>query len=191
MAINLEKGNSINLVKEEPTLVNLRLGLGWDPITDNKPFDLDSSAFVCQHNTLGEPKLISDEHFVFYNNLKCPQGAVNHAGDNRTGDGSGDDEVIEINLTKLDPKVDEISLIVTIHDAENRQHNFGMLKNSYIKLYNQDSGKLIAQYNLGNDFDTETSVQFGSVFKENGQWTFQAIGAGYQLGLADFVNGYQ
>ncbi|MCG7498073.1 TerD family protein [Vibrio sp. Of7-15] len=191
MAINLEKGNSINLVKEEPTLVNLRLGLGWDPVTEHTPFDLDSSAFICQHNTQGEPKLISDEHFVFYNNLKCPQGAVNHAGDNRTGDGSGDDEVIEINLTKLDPKVDEISLIVTIHEAESRKHNFGMLKNSYIKLYNQDTGKLIAQYNLGNDFDNETSVQFGSVFKENGQWTFQAIGAGYQLGLADFVNGYQ
>ncbi|NAW67201.1 chemical-damaging agent resistance protein C [Photobacterium halotolerans] len=191
MAINLEKGNSINLQKTEPGLVNLRLGLGWDPVTNTSPFDIDASAFVCRHNAQGEPKLLSDGHFIFYNNLKCPQGAVVHTGDNRTGNGEGDDESIKINLTSMSPDADEISLIVTIHDAPARNHNFGLVKNSYIKLYNEDSGQLIAQFNLGNDFHSETSVQFGSLFKENGQWNFKAVGAGYQLGLVDFVNGYQ
>ncbi|MGF1742693.1 TerD family protein [Vibrio profundum] len=189
MAINLDKGSSINLNKSAPSLKKLRLGLGWDLLTNGAPLDLDASVFICKYDNKQQPKLISDEHFVFYNNLQCPYNAVIHDGDNRTGDGDGDDEVIHINLADINPAAQELSVFVTIHNANGR--TFSSVSNSYINLYNEQTGDLIAEYNLGQSFSDETSVQVGSLVKDNGEWIFHAVGAGYQLGLGDIVAGYQ
>lgn len=189
MAINLTKGGSINLAKADPALQTLRLGLGWDVTSNQPPMDIDCCAFICHYNAQQEPKLISDTHFVFYNNLSCPQGAVVHQGDNRTGDGANDDEVINIALNKVIASAQEISLFVTIHNQDGR--GFGKVNNCYIKLYNDQTSTLIAEYNLTNEFSNETALQVGSLVKENGQWVFHAVGAGYQLGLGDIVAGYQ
>jgi len=188
MAINLTKGNSINLNKAEPTLSKLRLGLGWDIMVEEPAIDIDCSLFICEYNGLQQPKLLSDQHFVFYNNLTCPQGAVVHKGDNRTGAGDGDDEVIDINLAQVDPRATELSIFVTIH---NDTRGFSRVETSYIRLYNEVTNELIAEYKLGKEFTTETSVQVGSLVKNGGEWSFHAVGAGYQLGLGDIVAGYQ
>ncbi|MGF1742689.1 TerD family protein [Vibrio profundum] len=189
MAINLEKGSSINLNKSEPSLSKLRLGLGWDLINNEPPLDIDCCAFICKYDSQNQPKLLSDQHFIFYNNLRCPQQAVIHEGDNRTGAGDGDDETILIELQKLDPSAQEISIFVTIHNANGRA--FSHVNNSYIKLYNELTGAVIAEYNLGQEFSSETAVQVGSLVKDNNEWIFHAVGAGYQLGLGDIVAGYQ
>ncbi|MDD1792310.1 TerD family protein [Enterovibrio makurazakiensis] len=188
MAINLEKGNTINLNKSEPTLKNLRLGLGWDLIANDPPVDIDCSVFICKHDAQQQPKLISDQHFVFYNNLQCPEGAIVHLGDNRTGAGDGDDETIKIDLSKVNPSATELSVFVTMH---NDSRGFSHVQTSYIRLYNEASGNLIAEYKLGKEFSNETSVQVGSLVKNGNEWTFHAVGAGYQLGLGDIVAGYQ
>lgn len=192
MAINLEKGGRINLSKDVPALKRVRLGLGWsaNAYDSGKAFDLDASVFVCKANADGHAKLISDEHFVFYGNLKSPDGAVVHAGDNRDGSASGDDESITVDLKRIAPEIDEISFVVTIYEAPERRQNFGQVKNSYIKLYDDESGKEIAKYSLEDDFSTETAVQFGSLYKKDGAWLFKAVGAGYKKGLADFVVAY-
>ncbi|MCL9783467.1 TerD family protein [Vibrio sp. S4M6] len=188
MAINLEKGNTINLNKTEPSLVKLRLGLGWDLLSTEPPIDIDCSLFICKHDAQQQPKLITDQHFVFYNNLQCPQGAVVHQGDNRTGAGDGDDEVINIDLNQVDPNASELSIFVTIH---NDSRGFSCVNTSYIRLYNEVNDKMIAEYKLGKEFANESSVQVGSLVKEGSDWTFHAVGAGYQLGLGDIVAGYQ
>lgn len=193
MAINLEKGGRIKLEKDGNALTKVRLGLGWEPNTydTGADFDLDVSVFVCEPDAAGNPKLLADEYMVFYNNTKSPDGGVEHQGDSRKGDGAGDDEVVAVNLVKLDARATEISVIVTIHEAEARRQNFGQVRNSYIKLYNDDTGEVVAQYLLEDDFSMETAVQFGSLFKRDGRWQFKAVGAGYKKGLADFVAVYQ
>lgn len=192
MAINLEKGGRINLSKDVPLLKRVRLGLGWDAnqFDTGKDFDLDASVFICKADAQGSAKLISDEHFVFYGHLTSPDGAVMHKGDNRTGAATGDDESIIVNLQKVAPEVEEMSFIVTIHEASERRQNFGQVKNSYIKLYDDETGKEVAKYSLEDDFSTETAVQFGSLYKKDGAWLFKAVGAGYKKGLADFVVAY-
>lgn len=192
MAINLEKGGRINLSKDVPALKRVRLGLGWDAnaFDSGKDFDLDASVFICKANGEGHPKLISDQYFVFYGNLVSPDGGVTHKGDNRTGITTGDDENIIVDLKKLAPEVEEISFVVTIYEAPERRQNFGQVKNSYIKLYDDESGKEVAKYSLEEDFSTETAVQFGSLYKKDGAWLFKAVGAGYKKGLADFVVAY-
>lgn len=187
--INLEKGGRINLSKEKG-LTKVRAGLGWKPngMDTGVEFDLDVSLFVCKLDASGEPKLISDEHFVFYNNKSTPDKSVLHSGDNRTGAGDGDDETIKVDLSKVD--ADEISVIVTIHKADERKQNFGQVSGSYIKLYNDETGEEIAKYALEDDFSTETAVQFGSIFKKDNEWLFKAVGAGYKKGLVDFVRKY-
>ena len=189
MSINLSKGSSVNLTKSVPGLNRVRVGLGWEKVNP-APFDLDASAFVCSVAS-GNPKLLSDEHFVFFNNKSTPNGSVKHSGDNLTGDGDGDDETIIVNLTTLESNVDEISFIVTIHDAVARGQSFGKLRDSYIKVYNDETGVLLCEYDLDASFSSETAVQFGSLIKTNGQWEFKAVGAGYNLSLGDFVAGYQ
>lgn len=193
MAINLKKGGGINLTKSAPTLSALRVGLGWDRKfpPGGADFDLDSTVFVCKLNEAGEPKLISDEHFIFYNNLKTPNGSVVHKGDNRTGAGEGDDETILVNLPLLEADCQEISFIVTIHEGIERNQNFGQITNAYIKIYNDATGEVICEYDLDEKFSSETAVQFGSLLRANGEWSFKAVGIGYRLGLGDFVEGYQ
>lgn len=192
MSINLEKGGRINLSKENPNLRKVRFGLGWDANgTDTgAEFDLDASLFICTSDAAGNPKLIADEYFVFYNNKLSPDGAAVHSGDNRTGSGEGDDETIVVDISKLNPLATELSFIVTIHKADERRQNFGQVRNSYIKLYDDETGAEVAKYSLEDEFSTETAVQFGSLYKKDGSWLFKAVGTGYKKGLADFVRAY-
>ena len=191
MAISLKKGGRINLAKEAPSLKRLRAELSWEPNRTNTghKFDLDVSVFILKQD---EPnnKLIADEYMVFYGNKICPDGAVAHKGDNKTGDGAGPDEVVLIDIPKLDSRAVEISFVVTIHDAEIRRQNFGQVPKSDIKLFDDETGELIASYDLEENFSMETAVQFGSLYLKDGGWNFKAVGAGYNLGLADFVVQY-
>lgn len=191
MTIQLRKGARINLSKSAPSLKIVRVGLGWDANHhQGSAYDLDASVFICRHNAKGEPKLLSEEHFVFYNNRSSPNAAVVHSGDNQTGDGDGDDEVITLDLRKIDREAVELSFIVTIHEARERQQSFGEIHNAYIRLYDDISDQIVAEYRLDQMFAQETAVQFGSLLREDGQWTFKAVGAGYQLTLGDFVDAY-
>lgn len=191
MAINLKKGGRINLAKEAPKLKTLRVDLSWEPNKTNtgQKFDLDVSVFVLKH---GEPNnvLLSDDHMVFYGNPQTPNGAVTHKGDNRTGENEGADESIYVDLQKLEAEVEEISFVVTIHDAGPRRQNFGQIPKSSIRLFDFDTGELISSYDLEDEFSMETAVQFGSLYRKDGNWGFKAVGAGYNLGLADFVVQY-
>ncbi|MDK2126042.1 TerD family protein [Parachitinimonas caeni] len=189
MSINLDKGGRINLSKNHPALSKIRVGLGWDckKFDTGSNFDLDASVFILGANS----KLLSDQHFVFYNNLQSPEGAVKHSGDNRSGDAQGDDEVINVDFAKIPPQATELSFVVTIHEADIRRQNFGQIENSYIRLYDDVTGDVIGQYQLGDEFSNETSLQFGSVYRnEAGEWLFKAVGAGYKRGLIDFVRAY-
>lgn len=181
MAISLQKGQNVSLSKQAPGLKKARFGLGWDlRKTDGSAFDLDASAFVLDANG----KVLSDQHFVFYNNAKDPSGAVVHLGDNRTGEGAGDDEVVEIELGLMTPNAAKVSFVVTIHDAEARKQNFGQVANAYIRALNADGDQEIARYDLSEDASTETAMIFGELYRSNEEWKFKAIGQGYAGGLA-------
>ena len=184
MAINLQKGQRIEI-----GLQKVGVGLGWDPNeSTGYDFDLDASAFMLGENK----KLPADEFFVFYNNQKSPDGAVESSGDDLTGGNSdgGDDETLTADLSKVDPRVNEILFTATIHDAENRRQNFGQVRNSYIRIYNAITNEEIAKYDLDEDFSIETAVEFGRLYRRNGEWKFEAIGNGYKGGLEHFVNKY-
>ena len=182
--INLEKGQRVNVELQKFTI-----GLGWDTNSSSTgvDFDLDASAFILGENK----KLLSDENFVFYNNLKSPDGSVEHTGDNLTGEGEGDDESIRIDLSKITPNAYEICFVVTIHKADERKQNFGQVHNSFIRIYNTDTNEEIMKYELEEDFSIETAVEFGRLYLRNGQWKFEAIGVGMKGGLQDYVNKYQ
>ena len=182
--INLEKGQRVNVELQKFTI-----GLGWDTNSSSTgvDFELDASAFILGENK----KLLSDENFVFYNNLKSPDGAVEHTGDNLTGEGEGDDESIRINLSKISPNAYEVCIVVTIHKADERKQNFGQVHNSFIRIYNTDTNEEIMKYELEEDFSIETAVEFGRLYRRNGQWKFEAIGVGMKGGLQDYVNKYQ
>lgn len=192
MSIVLEKGGRINLSKDVPALRKIRVGLGWDANgTDTgTDFDLDATCFVLKNTSENKPVMINERYMIFYNNLRSPENAVVHSGDNRTGSGEGDDETIRVELALLPEETSELSFIVTIHEAVPRKQNFGQVKNAYIVLYNDESGAEVARYDLEEAFSTETAVQFGSLYKKDGQWLFKAVGAGYKLGLGEFVKGY-
>ncbi|HRX70392.1 MAG: TerD family protein [Gammaproteobacteria bacterium] len=181
MAISLQKGQNVSLSKQAPGLKKARFGLGWEMRkTDGSAFDLDASAFVLSSSG----KVLSDQHFVFYNNAQDPSGAVMHRGDNRTGEGEGDDEVIDIELGKMTPDAAKVSFVVTIHDAEARKQNFGQVNNAYIRALNADGDQEIARYDLSEDASTETAMIFGELYRNNDEWKFKAIGQGYAGGLA-------
>lgn len=183
MAINLSKGQRIEI-----GLSKVGIGLGWDPNQGTGfDFDLDASAFM-----LGESKKIpKDEFFVFYNNQKSPDGSVESSGDDTTGGKSdGDDETLLVELTKVDSNIQEIIFTVTIHDAESRKQNFGQVRNSFIRIYNAQNNEEIAKYELDEDFSIETAVEFGRLYKKNGEWKFEAMGIGYKGGLEYFVSKY-
>lgn len=183
MAINLEKGQRVAV-----ELPKFTIGLGWD--TNNSDtgtdFDLDASAFILGENG----KILSDEYFVFYNNLQSPDESVQHTGDNLTGEGEGDDESINIDLSKIDPRATEIIFVVTIHKAPERRQNFGQVRNAFIRIYNTVSGEEILRYDLDEDFSVETAVEFGRLYKRAGQWKFEAIGTGQKGGLAEYLTKY-
>ena len=186
MSISLVKGQKIDLAKEAPGLEKVRVGLGWNPnISDTgTDFDLDVSVFMIDENQ----KIPAEKFFVFYNNRTSEDGAVVHQGDNLTGEGQGDDEVIDVDLSKIDSRVKEILFVVTIYEAEERKQNFGQVSNSYIRLL--DGDKEIAKYELDEDFSTETAVEFGKLYLKNGSWRFQAVGMGSNSGLATYVERY-
>lgn len=181
--INLEKGQRINV-----DFQNFSVGLGWDTNQSDtgQDFDLDASAFILGENK----KILSDEYFVFYNNLKSPDEAVEHTGDNLTGEGEGDDESIRIDLSKINSRATEICFVVTIHKADERCQNFGQVRNSFIRIYKTNTGEEIAKYELEEDFSVETAVEFGRLYKRNGTWKFEAVGIGYKQGLESFLNKY-
>ncbi len=183
MAINLEKGQRVNV-----NLPKFVVGLGWDANASStgQDFDLDASVFVLGENK----KLLTDAHFVFYNNLVSPDNAVEHTGDNLTGDGDGDDESIKIDLSKINPNATELCFVVTIHDADNRKQNFGQVRNSFVRVYNPDNNEEILKYELEEDFSIETAVEFGRLYKRNGEWKFEAVGVGQKGGLQDYLNKY-
>jgi len=185
MAIVLEKGQRIEI-----GLSKVSVGLGWDPNQGTGyDFDLDASAFM-----LGENHKIPNENFfVFYNNQKSPDGAVESTGDDLTGGNSdgGDDETINVDLSKVDPKIQEILFTATIYKAEERKQNFGQVRNSYIRIYNQLNNEEIARYDLDEDFSIETAVEFGRLYRRGGEWKFEAMGIGSKGGLQTLVNKYQ
>jgi tellurium resistance protein TerD len=183
MAINLQKGQ-----RESISAPKFTIGLGWDTNTSSTgtAFDLDASIFIMGDNK----KLLSDEHFVFYNNLKSPDGAVEHGGDNLTGDGDGDDEQIKVDLSLISPQATEICIVVTIHEAANRRQNFGQVRNSFIRIFDTASNTELLKYELEEDFSIETAVEFGRIYKRNNEWKFEAVGAGMKGGLQDYLNKY-
>ncbi|MDX9699198.1 MAG: TerD family protein [Rhodocyclaceae bacterium] len=187
MAISLQKGGNISLSKEAPTMTKMIVGLGWDArATDGADFDLDASAFML--NSAG--KVRSDADFIFYNQSKSADGSVQHAGDNRTGEGEGDDESVVIELDKVPADVEKISVCVTIHEAEARRQNFGMVSSAYVRCVNADNNTEVARYDLSEDASVETAMIFGEIYRHNGEWKFKAIGQGFNGGLGPLAKNF-
>lgn len=187
MAISLQKGGNVNLSKEAPSLKKLVIGLGWDPrATDGAAFDLDGSAFLLK----ADGKARSDADFIFYNNLKSIDGSVVHAGDNTSGSGEGDDEKLTIDLDLVPAEVEKITVGVTIHDAEVRKQNFGMVSKAYIRCLDANGEKEIARYDLSEDSSTETAMIFGEIYRAGGEWKFKAVGQGFAGGLGPLARSF-
>lgn len=187
MAISLQKGGNVNLSKEAPGLAKVIVGLGWDPrATDGAVFDLDGSAFLLK----SDGKVRGDSDFIFYNNLKSTDGSLSHSGDNLTGQGEGDDERITVELSKVPPEIDRISVAVTIHEAEQRRQNFGMVGRAFIRCLNADGEKEIARYDLSEDSSTETAMIFGELYRAGSEWKFRAVGQGFQGGLGPLARSF-
>ncbi|MCY0943340.1 MULTISPECIES: TerD family protein [Streptomyces] len=181
MGVSLSKGGNVSLSKEAPGLTAVLVGLGWDiRTTTGVDFDLDASALLV--NASG--KVPSDQHFVFYNNLKSPDGSVEHTGDNLTGEGEGDDEVVKVDLATVPADVDKIVFPVSIHDAETRNQSFGQVRGAFIRVVNQAGGAEIARYDLSEDASTETAMVFGELYRSGAEWKFRAVGQGYASGLS-------
>ena len=182
MPINLSKGQKVSLTKGNPGLRQVLVGLGWDvnEFDSGDDFDLDASAFLAGANG----KCPTEREFVFYGNLEHASGAVKHMGDNLTGAGDGDDEQIEIDLSRIPPNIEKIAITVTIYDAEKRRQNFGQVSNAYIHLVDLATNTELIRFDLGEDFSIETAVVVGEIYKNNGEWKFNAIGSGFQGGLA-------
>lgn len=180
MALSLQKGGNLSLSKAAPNLNNILIGLGWDVrTTDGAAFDLDASLFMVSDNG----KVRSDADFIFYNQAKSTCGSVEHTGDNRTGEGEGDDESIKVNLGKVPTNVSRLIVTVTIHDAEARKQSFGQVGGAFMRVVNEADNSEIARFDLSEDYSTETAMIFGEIYKHNGEWKFKAIGQGYSGGL--------
>ncbi len=180
MGVSLSKGGNVSLTKEAPGLTAVTVGLGWDVrTTTGSDFDLDASAIMLT----SAGKAISDGHFVFFNNLKSPDGSVEHTGDNLTGEGEGDDEAIKVNLAAVPAEADRIVFPVSIYDADARGQSFGQVRNAFIRIVNQAGGAEIARYDLSEDASTETAMVFGELYRNGTDWKFRAVGQGYATGL--------
>ncbi|MEE1942540.1 TerD family protein [Streptomyces sp. TRM 70361] len=180
MGVSLSKGGNVSLSKEAPGLSAVLVGLGWDVrTTTGADYDLDASALLCDE----AGKVASDRHFVFYNNLTSPDGSVEHTGDNLTGEGEGDDEVVKVNLATLPADIHRIVFPVSVHDAEARGQSFGQVRNAYIRVVNQANRAELARYDLTEDASTETAMVFGELYRHGAEWKFRAVGQGYASGL--------
>ncbi|MDR1378854.1 MAG: TerD family protein [Synergistaceae bacterium] len=182
MAISLQKGQKVDLTKGNSGLSKIFIGLGWDTnkYDGGVDFDLDAAAFLLGDNG----KVNSDSDFVFYSNLECPSGAVEHTGDNLTGQGQGDDEIIKVDLSKIPAEISKIDFTVTIYDAEKRRQNFGMVSNAFIRVINEVNGQELIRYDLGEDYSIETAVVVAEIYRSGTEWKFNAIGSGFAGGLA-------
>lgn len=188
MPISLQKGQKVDLTKGNPTLKHVLVGLGWDVnrYDGGFAFDLDASAFLLGANG----QIPNTDAFIFYGNLKHPSGAVEHMGDNLTGEGDGDDEQILVDLTKIPDSIEKIAFTVTIYEAEERRQNFGQVDNSFIRIVDNDTGKELIRYDLGEDFSIETAIVVGEIYRHGGGWKFNAVGSGFQGGLAALCANY-
>ena len=187
MGVSLTKGGNVSLTKEAPGLTAVTVGLGWDArSTTGADFDLDASAIMAGVSG----KVLSDGHFVFFNNLKSVDGSVEHTGDNLTGEGDGDDEQISVNLAAVPPEVDKIVFPVSIYDAAARSQSFGQVRNAFIRVMNQAGGTEIARYDLSEDASTETAMVFGELYRNGAEWKFRAVGQGYAEGLVGIARDF-
>lgn len=187
MGVSLKKGGNVSLTKEAPTMKTANAGLGWDMrVTDGSAFDLDASVFMVG----ADEKVINDSAFIFFNNKTSPCGSVVHQGDNRTGEGSGDDEKIVLHFDKVPAEVQKLVFAVTIHEADERKQNFGMVSNAYIRIVNADNDVEIARFDLSEDASTETAMNFGELYRHNGEWKFKAVGQGFAGGLGALAKQY-
>ncbi|MCI9051222.1 MAG: TerD family protein [Lachnospiraceae bacterium] len=188
MPINLTKGQKVDLTKGNPGLKKIMVGLGWDvnQFDSGADFDLDAAAFLLGENG----KTPTEKEFVFYGNLEHPSGAVKHMGDNLTGDGEGDDEQVSVDLSKVPANIQKIAFTVTIYDADVRHQNFGQVSNAFIRIVDETNNQEIIRYDLGEDFSIETAIVVGELYRNNGEWKFNAIGSGFQGGLAALCGHY-
>ncbi|WP_336929588.1 TerD family protein [Acinetobacter tandoii] len=187
MAISLTKGGNVSLTKEAPGITKTTVGLGWNPrVTDGTAFDLDAIAFLVNENG----KVRADNDFIFFNNLKSSDGSVVHNGDNRTGEGDGDDETLSVDLSNVPADVAKVIFAVTIYDGQTRNQNFGQVANAYIRVSNDAGGSEIARYDLSEDSSTETAMIFGELYKHGSEWKFRAIGQGFAGGLGPLAASY-
>ncbi|MFF3115652.1 TerD family protein [Kitasatospora sp. NPDC057904] len=187
MPVSLSKGGNVSLTKEAPGLSAVSVGLGWDVrTTTGAEFDLDASAIVLN----ADGKVLSNGHFVFFNNTSTPDGSVVHTGDNRTGEGVGDDESINVDLAALPAEAARITFPVTIYDGVARSQNFGQVRNAYIRVVNAAGGAELARYDLSEDAATETAMIFGELYRNNAEWKFRAVGQGYASGLAGIAQDF-
>ncbi|MET9211819.1 MULTISPECIES: TerD family protein [unclassified Nocardia] len=187
MSVTLAKGGNVSLSKQTDNLTKVAVGLGWDVrTTTGADHDLDASALATGANL----KVLSDQHFIFYNNLRSPEGTIEHTGDNLTGAGDGDDEVINVDLAATPPTITNIFFPVSIHDAQARGQSFGQIRNAYIRVTDAVTGVELARYDLSEDASTETAMVFGELYRHNAEWKFRAIGQGYASGLAGIARDY-
>lgn len=187
MAVTLSKGQNVSLSKTDPLLKHILIGLGWDArSSDGQDFDLDASIFMTTDNG----KVLSDDYFIFYNQLVSPCGSVQHTGDNLTGDGDGDDESLIVELAKVPANIKSLFITVTIHDADVRKQNFGQVSNAFVRLVNHETGQEVLRFDLSEDYSTETAMVFGEVYRYNNDWKFRAIGQGYSSGLLSLCHQY-
>ncbi len=188
MPINLTKGQKVDLTKGNPSLKKIMVGLGWDvnQFDSGADFDLDAAAFLLGENG----KTPTEKEFVFYGNLEHPSGAVKHMGDNLTGDGEGDDEQVFVDLSKIPANIQKIAFTVTIYDADVRHQNFGQVSNAFIRIVDETNNQEVIRYDLGEDFSIETAIVVGELYRNNGEWKFNAIGSGFQGGLAALCGHY-
>jgi tellurium resistance protein TerD len=187
VSVTLTKGGNVSLSKMAPALTSVAVGLGWDVrTTTGTDFDLDASALLCGAGG----KVVDDRHFVFFNNLTSPDGAVEHTGDNLTGEGEGDDETINVNLVGLAAGVDKVVFPVSIYDAQARSQSFGQVMNAYIRVVDRATSAELARYDLSEDASTETAMIFGELYRHGGEWKFRAIGQGYASGLRGIAQDY-
>ena len=188
MQVNLQKGQKVSLTKDNPGLNNVIVGIGWDinRFDTGGDFDLDSAAFMLTD----AGRVSNQDDFIFFGNLTHPSGSVRHLGDNLTGAGDGDDEQIRIELSKVPANISRIAFTVTIYDAEQRRQNFGQVSNAYVRIFDESNGVELLRYDLGEDFSIETAAVFGELYKNGAEWKFNAIGSGYQGGLAALCNNY-
>ncbi len=189
MGVSLSKGGNVSLTKEAGSagLSAVLVGLGWDVrTTTGNDFDLDASALACGP----DGRVVSDQYFVFFNNLESPDGSIQHTGDNLTGEGEGDDEAIKVNLASVPAEIDKIVFPVSIYDADSRQQTFGQVRNAFIRIVNQANGSELARYDLSEDASTETAMLFGELYRNGAEWKFRAVGQGYNNGLAGIARDF-